>query len=101
MSGNIRLFEATGMGALLITENSENIAEFFSPGIEIVTYRSTDELVQLIHYYMRHRWEAREIADRGQQRTLTDHNTHKRSEELLFIFQKYSDTNRNFTTVAG
>ena len=40
---NMRLFEATGCGAMLITDAKQNLGDLFSVGVEIVAYR--DEVV--------------------------------------------------------
>ena len=39
-ANNLRLFEATGMGALLVTEAASNLAQLFEAGQEVATYRS-------------------------------------------------------------
>jgi spore maturation protein CgeB len=72
-ANNMRLFEATGMGALLITDWKDNIAELYEPGKEVVCYRSTEECIALIRYYREHDAERAAIAAAGQRRTLKDH----------------------------
>jgi spore maturation protein CgeB len=89
LSGNIRMFEATGVGALLITENSPNIRELYQPGQELVTYENTSNLIEVIEYYTNHPKEREMIAKAGQERTLTSHNTLQRSQELMKIFERY------------
>jgi spore maturation protein CgeB len=42
LAGNMRMFEATGMGALLVTEDAPNIRELYEPGTEVITYQSTE-----------------------------------------------------------
>jgi spore maturation protein CgeB len=49
-ANNMRLFEATGMGACLITDWKENPHEMFVLEKEVVTYRSADELVEKVNY---------------------------------------------------
>ncbi|ETR71762.1 MAG: hypothetical protein OMM_07900, partial [Candidatus Magnetoglobus multicellularis str. Araruama] len=44
-ANNMRLFEATGCGALLITDYKDNLNELFEVGKEVVTYRSPEECV--------------------------------------------------------
>lgn len=77
-ANNMRLFEATGCGALLITDYKQNLDELFEIGKEIVAYRSVDECVALVQYYLRHPEEAMEIAAAGQARTLKEHTYEKR-----------------------
>ncbi len=51
-ANNLRLFEATGMGALLITDAKSNLSEMFIPGEEVVDYRDVSECADLIRYYL-------------------------------------------------
>ena len=47
-ASNMRLFEATGVGSLLITDEKDNLEEFFEVGKEVETYGDSDELVAKI-----------------------------------------------------
>lgn len=81
-SNNMRLFEATGCGALLFTENSPNIGDFFNND-EVVIYHSPDEAVYRIEYFLGD-WDDRglPIAMRGQDRTMRDHTYSKRMKTV-------------------
>jgi spore maturation protein CgeB len=81
-SNNMRLYEATGVGALLVTESSRNLADLFEPGREVVTYESEDELVEQLRHYSEHDEQRRRIAAAGQARTLEEHTYAKRIAEL-------------------
>jgi spore maturation protein CgeB len=85
-ANNMRLFEATGMGALLITDWKDNIAELFEPGKEVVCYRSPEECIALIRYYIEHEQERATIAAAGQRRTLKDHTYRNRVTDLAKLF---------------
>jgi len=71
-ANNMRLFEATGCGALLLTEEAANLQQFFGHD-EVVTYYSPQEAVAEIRYYLKNEDERRFIAANGQRRTLRDH----------------------------
>lgn len=71
-SNNCRMFEATGSGALLMTENSKNITDYFDPG-ECVIYDSADDLIEKIGYYLVHDDERQAIAKAGREKTLRSH----------------------------
>jgi SAM-dependent methyltransferase len=88
-ANNMRLFEATGCGALLITDYRDNLNELFEIGKEIVAYRSPDECAALIKYYMAHPDEAEKIAHAGQARTLRDHTYTKRMEQTAEILERH------------
>src|SRR5437764_8907748 len=42
-AANMRMFEATGAGALLVTDSGKNLSELFEPGREVVTYVTEDD----------------------------------------------------------
>jgi spore maturation protein CgeB len=89
ISGNIRLFEATGVGSLLFTESTDNLKSMFIPGEEVETYSSYDELLEKVQYYSVHHQERDAIAKAGQSRTMNHHSTVQRSQEWLNIISKY------------
>ena len=84
-ANNMRLYEATGVGTLLVTDEKHNLGELFEPGREVVTYAGEDELVEKVTHYLEHEEERRAIARAGQERTLRDHTYRRRMEELLAI----------------
>ena len=88
-ANNMRLFEATGVGTLLITDWKENLHEMFDPGSEVVAYRSPQECVELIEHYANHDHEREAIAHRGQQRTLRHHTYYERMQELVDIVGRH------------
>lgn len=88
-ANNMRLFEATGVGTLLITDWKENLHEMFEPGREVVAYRSPQECVDLIEHYVNHDHEREAIARDGQRRTLRNHTYYERMQELVDIVGRY------------
>jgi len=91
-AGNVRLFEATGVGTLLITDWKKNLHEMFEPGKEVVAYRTPEECLEMIQYYLNHENERQAIASAGQRRTLRDHTYRQRMEQLASIAKKYLRT---------
>jgi hypothetical protein len=92
-ANNMRLYEATGAGTLLITDWKENLNEMFEVGKEVVAYRTPKECVELIRYFLKHEDERQAIARAGQERTLRDHTYYSRMQELVYIVQKYIGPN--------
>ena len=84
---NMRMFEATGMGALLLTDNGEHLGDLFEPGAEAVSYDSARRLVDQLTYYLRNESERAEIAAAGQKRTLRDHTYWQRMRELVELLE--------------
>ncbi|HEX9962245.1 MAG TPA: glycosyltransferase [Pyrinomonadaceae bacterium] len=88
-ASNMRLFEATGAGACLLTDWKENLSELFEPDKEVLTYRSAAECVEKIGYILAREDERRAIAAAGQRRTLREHNFDKRAARIDEIIKKY------------
>ncbi|MDQ3828203.1 MAG: glycosyltransferase [Candidatus Tectomicrobia bacterium] len=88
-AANIRLFEATGMGALVVTDWKENLPRLFEPGKEVVAYRHAEECVDLVHYYLHHAAERLAIAHAGHQRTLREHTYEQRAQEVVQLIGTY------------
>jgi spore maturation protein CgeB len=88
-ANNGRLYEATGMGALLATDWKQNLPELFEPGKEVVAYRNPEQCCDLIAHYLKHDAERETIATAGQRRTQTDHTFARRIDELVDIVRKY------------
>jgi spore maturation protein CgeB len=86
MAGNSasakRLFEATGMGACVVTELGDNLEDLFQPEREIVTYSSLEECVDKIKYLIENPEDALKIGKSGQNRTLTEHTYERRVRQL-------------------
>jgi spore maturation protein CgeB len=93
-ANNMRLFETTGVGALLLTEEAPNLADLFKPGTEVVAYEGEDDLVEKIEHYLEHDDERLEIAAAGQRRTLREHTYGRRMSELAAILQERLDRKR-------
>jgi spore maturation protein CgeB len=87
-ASNMRLYEATGVGACLMTEWQDNLHELFEPDSEVVTYRSSAEALEKFHYLLEHQDERRTIALAGQRRTLQDHTFKVRAEYLNTLICK-------------
>lgn len=93
-ANNMRLYEATGVGALLITDRKDNLGELFEVGKEVVAYSSPEEAAELIRYYLDHPDEAAAIARAGQARTLRDHTYKRRMGELVPILERHLESKR-------
>jgi hypothetical protein len=89
-ANNMRLYEATGCGAMLVTDEKDNLSKLFVPGVEVIAYRDAAQAIERIHYYLDHRKEAAAIARAGQARTLREHTYRQRMEELVRILNNYT-----------
>jgi spore maturation protein CgeB len=89
LAGNQRMFEATGVGTLLLTEDAPNLRELFEPDAEVAAYRDADDLAMKVRHYLRNETERRQVAAAGQRRTLKYHSVGVRSEELAALFEQH------------
>lgn len=88
-AANIRLFEATGTGALLLTDEKKNLNSYFESDKEVITYNSLEDLIDKAKYFLKHDKERIEIAKTGQQKTLNTHTYDIRIKEIIDLFYKY------------
>jgi len=88
-ANNMRLYEATGVGSLLLTDAKQNLGDLFDVGRELIVYRGEDELVEAVEHYLAHEDERTAIAAAGQRRTLRDHTYEVRMRELADILDRY------------
>ena len=86
-AANVRLFEVSGVGSCLLTDHKKNIADFFTPDKEVVTYKSAEECIEKVNWLLTHPKEMKEIALAGQKRTLREHTFERRAESLNEIIE--------------
>jgi hypothetical protein len=72
-ANNMRLYEATGMGALLITDQKDNLNQIFEIDKEILSYSGKDEAKDLTLWAIENPSKAKTIAHAGQLRTLSSY----------------------------
>lgn len=87
MTGNIRLFEATGVGTCLLTDTKDDLADFFLLEKEVVTFDSPAECVEKARWLCDNPVAARRIGQAGQARVLASHTYDHRAEMLDRLFQ--------------
>jgi hypothetical protein len=85
-SGNIRMFEATGIGTCLVTEYTKDIREMFEPDKEILTYNSKEDLLEIIQTMLNKREKVEQIAKDGQKRTLQNHTLERMFNDIRSVF---------------
>ena len=88
MANNMRLYEATGMGALLLTDNQLNLNEIFLPGQQVETYSSADDCLVQIEALLADEPNRAKIATAGQKQAIDEQNYFHRCGELVVLFEK-------------
>jgi hypothetical protein len=84
-AANMTMYETTGIGALLVVDQKNDLSDLFEPGREVIVYHSAEECAELILYYLKHQAERKTVARAGQARTLRDHTYFNRMQELVDI----------------
>lgn len=84
-ANNMRLYEATGVGALLLTDAKRNLHEIYEPSKQVEVYRSPEDCVSKINHLLADERRRGEIAVAGQRHCLEVHNYHQRTAEIAAI----------------
>jgi len=79
----MRVFDVLGCGGFLLAEHSEGLEALFEIDVELVTWRSWEELRDKVTYYLAHPKERRALADAGRRAVLERHTIEQRVEAML------------------
>lgn len=85
-ANNMRLYEATGCGAALVTDRKTNLNELFDVGSEVVDYGDAEECLARIEGLLREPDQCAAIGSNGQARTCSGHTYVQRTAELKAKF---------------
>jgi spore maturation protein CgeB len=87
-ANNMRLYEASAMGAAVVTDMGKGLEGILEPGREALAYTAADDLIEMIERLLEHDDERRRIAAAGQRRTLEEHSFAHRMAELAEILER-------------
>jgi spore maturation protein CgeB len=79
----LRDFEVPMSGGFYLTEYQEELEEFFDIGSEIVCYRSKEDLLEKIRFYVKRPDLRNQIREAGRRRCLSDHTWERRFEVVF------------------
>lgn len=86
-SPNPRTFEINACATLQLCDVRDDLARFYTPGVEIETYSSQEELLEKVQYYLVHEAARKQIALRALERTFREHTyAHRLNQMLSIIF---------------
>jgi spore maturation protein CgeB len=86
-----RLFEAASCGVPIISDSWQGLEEFFTPGKEIVTVQSSQDVVDALNMTEE---ERQKIIRAARQRVLSEHTPQQRLKKLEKILEEYYENNR-------
>lgn len=81
-SATMRLFEATGAGSCLVTDDHETVREFFEPGKEVVIYEGPEDAIDKAKHLLANDSERRKITEAARERVLREHTFEARVREF-------------------
>lgn len=84
---NMRVFEATGSGAFLLTDNAEDLGSLFKIGKEIMIFNDVRELLSLSNYYLNDGRERDYITNAGYVKCHGDHTYEKRLRNMIGVLR--------------
>ncbi len=79
----MRVFDVMACGGFVLAEHSDHLEELFTPGVELDSYRTLDELLQKVEHYLEHPDEAKAIAARGLEAVRANHTIAGRVRHML------------------
>ena len=88
-TANMRLFEGAGCGSLVLTQQRDNLKEFFCPDAEMATYGNDRELEERIESLLARPDETSAMAARARQRCLRDHAMSCRARQFDEMLRRH------------
>lgn len=87
-AGNMRMFEVTGVGSCLLTDNKKNMGDLFEADREVIMYDSPEDCINKVKWLLGHDEERGKIARMGQKKTLEMHTVENRCKSIIDIINK-------------
>jgi hypothetical protein len=87
-AGNMRLFEATGAGAFLLTDFKDNLDTLFALDQEVAVWRSIEDCLKAIEHHLNDDIDRKRISRAGQAKTIAAHTYRHRATEILGFVEK-------------
>jgi spore maturation protein CgeB len=82
---NCRAFEIAGCGGFQLVSAVPVLREHFEPGREVVSFDSTEQLLEQVRHYLRNPEAAAAIAVRGQARAHREHTYEQRLQQIFEV----------------
>lgn len=85
---NQRVFDVPASGSFVLTDHRRQIEDLFVPGEEIICYEDTEEIADLIRYYLTHDSARARVITAGRRRILAEHTYDLRLAALTRIMRQ-------------
>lgn len=80
---NTRSFDIPACGAFQLVDYKKNLEKHFRIGQEIITFKTNEELIELINHYLRNPEVVKSVLKKGQQRVLNEHTWINRMQHVI------------------
>ena len=88
-----RVMDICAAGGFALTNYCEETAELFKEDEEIVMFKTPEELVDKVGYYLEHDDERRKIARKGQRKVLQNYTYEKQLQQLMrWVLEETEET---------
>lgn len=94
-AGNMRMFEVTGVGSCLLTDNKKNMKDLFDTETEVVVYDGEEDCIEKVKWLMEHDTEREKIALAGNRKTMNSHTVENRCRLIMEIL--VAELNKNYS----
>ncbi len=84
----MRDFDGPMSGSCYVTHDNPDLRLAYKVGEELVTYRSVEDCVEKVRWYLSHEEERERIAQAGRERALADHTWEKRFNDLFDVLRR-------------
>ncbi|MEJ5286475.1 MAG: hypothetical protein CH6_2175 [Candidatus Kapaibacterium sp.] len=78
-----RVFEIPGSGGFLLTQDADNLRDYYVDGKEIAIFDNQKDLLEQVKFYLNNETLRKEIAYNGYHRTLREHTYEQRFKEIF------------------
>ena len=86
--GNMRLFEAAGVGAFQLVDDRPGVRQWFMPGEHLAVFRDHDDLRRQARHYLANDELRRRIAAAGRQHALANHRYDQRLAQVEALLRQ-------------
>lgn len=87
-SMNYRVFEVLASGAFLLTDFKSDIIEFFNEDEDLAFYRTKEELIEKVDFYLKNNQLREQIAQNGYKKVMNCHGFVHRAGEMLRVLKE-------------
>ncbi|MFP4521769.1 MAG: glycosyltransferase [Fibrobacterota bacterium] len=81
----MRVFDVLACGGFVLTEDSLELREIFTPGVHLETYTELADLIDKAGYFIKHPDKARSVAEAGRKLVIAEHTISKRFNLMMEV----------------